>query len=90
MSPVTGPAYSCGVPTGRGSVGTGALLASPLAPLALWSSRRPPDVADRVAERIAALTNPEERLVLLDLSMLAEDDLAEQVIEALRSDGYGI
>ncbi|MBB4743371.1 hypothetical protein BJY16_006830 [Actinoplanes octamycinicus] len=78
------------MPTEWGSVETGALLASPLAPLALWSSRRPPDVADRVAERIAALTNPEERLVLLDLSMLAEDDLAEQVIEALRSDGYGI
>ncbi|WIN00482.1 hypothetical protein ACTOB_004191 [Actinoplanes oblitus] len=57
------------------------LLRSPLAPLALWSSRRPPDVADRIAE----LTNPEERLVLIDLSMLAEHTIAAQVVNALRS-----
>ncbi|WIM94838.1 hypothetical protein ACTOB_006894 [Actinoplanes oblitus] len=61
------------------------LLRSPLAPLALWSSRRPPDVADRVADRIAELTNPEERLVLIDLSMLAEHTIAAQVVNALRS-----
>jgi hypothetical protein len=67
----------------------GALLRSPLAPLALWSSRRPPDVADRVADRIAELTNHEQRLVLVDLSMLAEEDLAAQVVIALRSRGMG-
>ncbi|WP_378002418.1 hypothetical protein [Actinoplanes octamycinicus] len=64
-----------------------ALLTSPLAPLALWSSRRPPDVADRVAERIAAVADNEQRLVLVDLSMLAEEDVAAQVVEALRSKG---
>ncbi|GAA2914193.1 hypothetical protein Acy02nite_80370 [Actinoplanes cyaneus] len=38
-----------------------ALLTSPMAPLALWSSRRPPDVANRVA----AVVDPEQRLVLV-------------------------
>ncbi|KUL29202.1 hypothetical protein [Actinoplanes awajinensis] len=66
-----------------------ALLASPLAPLVLWSSRRPADFADRIGGRIGELPNPEQQLVLVDLCMLAEEGLAAQVVTALRSRGMG-
>jgi len=63
------------------------LLRTPLAPLALWSKRRPPDAVERVVDRMAGLASREERLVLLDLSMLAGEDIAAQVVEALRGRG---
>ncbi|KUL27836.1 hypothetical protein ADL15_33930 [Actinoplanes awajinensis subsp. mycoplanecinus] len=66
-----------------------ALLASPLAPLVLWSSRRPTDFADRIAGRIGKLSSREQQLVLVDLCMLAEQGLAAQVVTALRSRGMG-
>jgi hypothetical protein len=64
-----------------------ALLTTPLAPLALWSNRRPPDAVERVVDRMAGLASREERLVLLDLRMLAGEDIAAQVVEALRRRG---
>ncbi|GAA2675052.1 hypothetical protein Apa02nite_021220 [Actinoplanes palleronii] len=66
-----------------------ALLGSPLAPLVLWSSRRPTDFADRIAGRIGELPSREQQLVLVDLCMLAEQGLAAQVVTALRSRGMG-
>jgi predicted transposase YdaD len=65
----------------------GALLAGPLAPLALWSQKPPPDLAERVADRIAATSALEEQLVQIELGMLAGGSLAAQVLEALRRRG---
>ncbi|GIE33932.1 hypothetical protein Ait01nite_069770 [Actinoplanes italicus] len=48
-----------------------ALLAGPLAPLALWSRKAPPDVVERVVDRIAATADP----------------LAIQILEALERGG---
>ncbi|WP_212846982.1 hypothetical protein [Actinoplanes ianthinogenes] len=63
------------------------VLRTPLAPLALWSTRRPPDVVERVADRIAAQTDPEQRLVQTEMSLLAAEDIARQIVTALRSRG---
>jgi hypothetical protein len=65
----------------------GILLAGPLAPLALWSQKPPHDLADRVAERIAATGALEEQLVQIELGMLVGGSLAAQVLEALRRRG---
>jgi len=65
----------------------GMLLAGPLAPLALWSQKPPPDLADRVADRIAATGALEEQLVQVELGMLVGGSLATQVLEALRRRG---
>jgi hypothetical protein len=65
----------------------GTLLASPLAPLALWSQKPPPDLAERVADRIAATDALEEQLVQIELGMLVGGSLAAQVLEALRRRG---
>lgn len=52
------------------------LLAGPLAPLASWSQKPPPDLAERVADRIAATGAVEEQLVQIELAMLAGGSLA--------------
>ena len=65
----------------------GVLLAGPLAPLALWSQKPPPDLAERVADRIAATGPIEEQLVQIELGMLVGGSLAAQVLEALRRRG---
>ena len=65
----------------------GVLLASPLAPLALWSQKPPPDLAERVADRIAATGALEEQLVQIELGMLVGGSLAAEVLEALRRRG---
>ncbi|MCU7725612.1 hypothetical protein ODJ79_17930 [Actinoplanes sp. KI2] len=65
----------------------GMLLASPLAPLALWSQKPPPDLAERVADRIAATSALEEQLVQIELGMLVGGSLAAQVLDALRRRG---
>ena len=65
----------------------GRLLAGPLAPLALWSQKPPPDLAERVADRIAATGALEEQLVQIELGMLVGGSLAAQVLEALRRRG---
>jgi hypothetical protein len=65
----------------------GTLLAGPLAPLALWSQKPPPDVAERVADRIAATGGLEEQLVQIELGMLVGGSLAAQVLDALRRRG---
>ena len=65
----------------------GMLLAGPLAPLALWSQKPPPDLAERVADRIAATGALEEQLVQIELGMLVGGSLAVQVLEALRRRG---
>jgi len=65
----------------------GTLLAGPLAPLALWSQKPPPDLVERVAERIAATGAVEEQLVQIELGMLVGGSLAVQVLEALRRRG---
>jgi hypothetical protein len=66
---------------------TGMLLAGPLAPLALWSQKPPPDLAEQVADRIAATTEIQEQLVQIELGMLVGGSLAVQVLEALRRRG---
>jgi predicted transposase YdaD len=63
------------------------LLAGPLAPLALWSQKPPHDLAERVADRIAATDAFEEQLVQVELGMLVGGALALQVLEALRRRG---
>jgi hypothetical protein len=65
----------------------GLLLAGPLAPLALWSQKPPPDLAERVAARIAATGALEEQLVQIELGMLVGGSLAAQVLDALRRRG---
>jgi predicted transposase YdaD len=65
----------------------GTLLTGPLAPLALWSHKPPPDLAERVADRIAATGALEEQLVQIELGMLVGGSLAAQVLEALRRRG---
>ncbi|NMO51938.1 hypothetical protein HH310_12120 [Actinoplanes sp. TBRC 11911] len=65
----------------------GVLLASPLAPLALWSQKPPGDLVERVVDRIAATSAFEERLVQVELGMLVGGSLAVQVLEALRRRG---
>jgi predicted transposase YdaD len=65
----------------------GMLLAGPLAPLALWSQKPPHDLAERVADRIAATSALEEQLVQIELGMLVGGSLALQVLEALRRRG---
>jgi hypothetical protein len=65
----------------------GALLAGPLAPLALWSQKPPPDVAERVVDRIAATGPIEEQLVQIELGILVGGPLAKQFLEALRGRG---
>jgi hypothetical protein len=65
----------------------GILLASPLAPLALWSQKPPHDLVERVADRIAATGALEEQLVQIELGMLVGGSLAAQVLEALRRRG---
>jgi len=65
----------------------GRLLAGPLAPLALWSQKPPHDLAERVADRIAATGALEEQLVQIELGMLVGGSLAVQVLEALRRRG---
>jgi hypothetical protein len=64
-----------------------ALLAGPLAPLALWSANPPPDLVDRVADRIAATVDVEEKLVQIELGILVGDPLAEEVVKALKRRG---
>ncbi|NMO51102.1 hypothetical protein HH310_07865 [Actinoplanes sp. TBRC 11911] len=63
------------------------LLASPLAPLALWAQKPPPDLTERVADRIAETDTIEEQLVQIELGMLVGGSLAIQVVEALRRRG---
>jgi predicted transposase YdaD len=63
------------------------LLAGPLAPLALWTQNPPHDLAERVADRIAATVALEEQLVQIELGMLVGGSLAAQVLEALRRRG---
>ncbi|MFF5076163.1 hypothetical protein ACFY36_03870 [Actinoplanes sp. NPDC000266] len=70
-----------------GDLDPGMLLTSALAPLALASRNAPPDVAERVADRIAATSSPEEKLVLVELGMLGESSLALLFLEALRRRG---
>jgi hypothetical protein len=65
----------------------GSLLSGPLAPLALWSQKPPPDLVERVADRIAATGELEEQLVQIELGMLVGGSLAAQVVEALRRRG---
>ncbi|MEV6843133.1 hypothetical protein [Actinoplanes sp. NPDC051411] len=65
----------------------GALLDSPLAPLALWSQKPPHDLVERVADRIATSGPLEEQLVQIELGMLVGGPLAAQVLEALRRRG---
>jgi hypothetical protein len=65
----------------------GLLLSGPLAPLALWSRTPPPDLVERVVDRIAATAEFEERLVQVELGMLVGGSLAAQVLEALRRRG---
>ncbi|MBU2662577.1 hypothetical protein KOI35_03575 [Actinoplanes bogorensis] len=65
----------------------GRLLASQLAPLALWSQKPPPDLVERVVDRIAATSVNKEKLVQIELCMLAEEPLATQVIDELRRRG---
>jgi hypothetical protein len=60
-----------------------ALLASPLAPLALWSPKAPPDVVERVVDRIAATVDVEEKLVQIELGIPVGGPLAQQILEAL-------
>jgi hypothetical protein len=59
------------------------LLASWLAPLALWSKNPPPTAAEQVADRIAAVPNRDHQLVLLELGKLGAGPLAIELIEAL-------
>ncbi|SNY66371.1 hypothetical protein [Paractinoplanes atraurantiacus] len=61
----------------------GSLLATPLAPLALWSPNAPDDVVEQVADRIADVGTLEEKLVLVELGTLVGGSLAAQVLEAL-------
>ncbi|XVV17025.1 hypothetical protein ACQP2X_22405 [Actinoplanes sp. CA-131856] len=63
------------------------LLATGLAPLALWSPNAPDNVVDQVADRIAATDALEEKLVLVELGMLVGGSLAAQVLDALRRRG---
>ncbi|MEU8819540.1 hypothetical protein [Actinoplanes sp. NPDC048796] len=70
-----------------GDVDPGLLLASPLAPLALWSQQPPDDVVEQVVDRIAATAALEEKLVLIELGMLVGGSLAVAVLEALRRKG---
>ena len=65
----------------------GTLLTGPLAPLALWSQKPPADLAERVADRIAATGAVEEQLVQIELGMLVGGSLAAQVLDALRRRG---
>ncbi|MEV4345198.1 hypothetical protein AB0J83_12045 [Actinoplanes sp. NPDC049596] len=62
-------------------------MASPLAPLALWSPTPPDDLAERVADQIAANSKVEEQLVQIELVMLEGGSLAGQVLEELRRRG---
>ncbi|MBL7252823.1 hypothetical protein [Paractinoplanes lichenicola] len=64
-----------------------ALLAGPLAPLALWSEKPPPDLVERVVDRIEATGAAEEQLVQIELSMLVRGPLANEVLNALRRRG---
>ncbi|GAA4937842.1 hypothetical protein [Actinoplanes utahensis] len=61
-----------------------ALLAGPLAPLALWSRKPPPDIVERVVDQIAATDHIEEKITQAELSMLVGGTLATQVLDALR------
>jgi hypothetical protein len=63
------------------------VLGSPLAALALWSSKPPQDLVERLAERIAAFAHNEEKLVQIELGMLVGGSLAAQLVEALRRKG---
>jgi predicted transposase YdaD len=63
------------------------LLATPLAPLALWTHKPPHNLAEQVADRIAATNTLEEQLVQIELGMLVGGTLATQVLEALRRRG---
>ncbi|MCY1136887.1 hypothetical protein OWR29_02680 [Actinoplanes sp. Pm04-4] len=65
----------------------GALLAGPLAPLALWARKPPPDLEERVADRIAATSALEEQTVQIELAMLVGGTMSVQVVEALRRRG---
>ncbi|GAA0575008.1 hypothetical protein GCM10010172_69570 [Paractinoplanes ferrugineus] len=59
------------------------LLASSLAPLALWSKNPPPDAVEQVADRIAAVPDRDDQLVLVELGKLGARPLADQLIKAL-------
>lgn len=61
-----------------------ALLAGPLAPLALWSRKPPIDIVERVVDQIAATEHIEEKTVQAELSILVGGTLATQVLDALR------
>ncbi|GAB2578665.1 hypothetical protein Aab01nite_09120 [Paractinoplanes abujensis] len=63
------------------------LLDGPLAPLALWSQKPPPDLVERVVDRIKAAGAVEEQLVQIELSMLVEGSLAAQVLDVLQRSG---
>ncbi|SNY36808.1 hypothetical protein [Paractinoplanes atraurantiacus] len=67
-----------------GDLDPGMVLATPLAPLALWSPNAPDDVVEQVADRIAGVGALEEKLVLVELGMLVGGSRAAQVLEALR------
>ncbi|MET0418814.1 MAG: hypothetical protein ABW022_22595, partial [Actinoplanes sp.] len=53
----------------------------------MWSQKPPHDLAERVADRIAATGALEEQLVQIELGMLVGGSLAAQVLEALRRRG---
>lgn len=59
------------------------LLSSSLAPLALWSKNAPADAVDRVADAIAAVQDPDEQLVLVELGKLGPGPIAILLIETL-------
>ncbi|GIE06250.1 hypothetical protein [Paractinoplanes durhamensis] len=63
------------------------LLASSLAPLALWASDPPADVVDRVADSLVEVKDPDTQLVLVELSKLGPEPLAILLIEALKRRG---
>ncbi|MBL7258757.1 hypothetical protein [Paractinoplanes lichenicola] len=63
------------------------LLDGPLAPLALWSKKPPPDLVERVADRIEATDAVEEQLVQVELSMLVGRPLANEVLKVLQRRG---
>ncbi|MEU4620151.1 hypothetical protein AB0G04_09235 [Actinoplanes sp. NPDC023801] len=64
-----------------------ALLGGPLAPLALWSRKPPPDLVDRVADRIAATADVEEKIVQIEVGMLVGGSLAAEILDALQRRG---
>jgi hypothetical protein len=63
------------------------ILASSMAPIALLSRNPPADAVDRVVDAIAAATDPDARLVLVELAEPGPEAIAIQLIEALARRG---